>query len=143
MKDAHGAQIIARNSEGKLVGRPMSPHLQVYRWPMTMVLSFIHRMTGLALAAGTLLLTWWLVAAASNDTIFDRAQRFIGSALGLLLMFGWSLALIFHFLSGIRHLVWDVGIGLDAPTYRTSGWGVVVATGMGTILIWTVGLAVW
>jgi succinate dehydrogenase / fumarate reductase cytochrome b subunit len=108
--------MIARNSEGKLVQRPLSPHLQVYRWPISMTLSILHRVTGVALAGGTLLLTWWLVAAATSDDAFDWAQWFMGSALGLLLMLGWSTALIFHFFSGIRHLVWDVGIGFDAPT---------------------------
>jgi succinate dehydrogenase / fumarate reductase cytochrome b subunit len=135
--------MIARNSEGKLVRRPLSPHIQVYRWPVSMALSILHRATGVALGVGTLLLTWWLVAAAGSDDAFDRAQRFIGSAIGLLLLFGWTVALIFHFFSGIRHLVWDAGIGFDAPAYNTSGWGVVIATGVCTLLVWVVGLAVW
>lgn len=143
MRDLRDAQMIARNSEGKLVRRPLSPHLQVYRWPISMALSILHRVTGVALAVGTLLLTWWLVAAASADDVFDWAQSFMGSALGLLLMFGWSMALIFHFLSGIRHLVWDAGIGFDSPAYKISGWGVIVATGFCTMLVWIVGLAVW
>jgi succinate dehydrogenase / fumarate reductase cytochrome b subunit len=108
-----------------------------------MALSILHRATGVALGVGTLLLTWWLVAAAGSDDAFDRAQRFIGSAIGLLLLFGWTVALIFHFFSGIRHLVWDAGIGFDAPAYNTSGWGVVIATGVCTLLVWVVGLAVW
>ena len=119
MKDVRDALMTARNSEGKLVRRPLSPHLQVYRWPISMALSILHRVTGVALGVGTLLLTWWLVAAASADDVFDRAQWFMGSALGLLLLFGWSAALIFHFFSGIRHLVWDAGIGFEAPTYNT------------------------
>ena len=126
-----------------MVHRPLSPHLQVYRWPLSMALSILHRVTGVALAVGTVLLTWWLVAAASTDSIFDRAQRFMGSAVGLLLMFAWSMALIFHFLSGIRHLFWDVGIGFAAPSYKTSGWTVVLATGVCTTLVWIVALVVW
>ena len=118
MKDVRDALMIARNSEGKLVRRPLSPHLQVYRWPISMALSILHRVTGVALGIGTLLFTWWLVATASNDVVFDQAQWFMGSALGLLLLFGWSLALIFHFFSGIRHLVWDAGVGFDAPTLQ-------------------------
>lgn len=143
MRDVRDAQMTARNSEGKLVRRPLSPHLQVYRWPISMALSILHRVTGCALGVGTLLLTWWLVAAASPDEVFDRAQWFMGSALGLLLLFGWSLALIFHFFNGIRHLVWDAGIGFEAPAYNTSGWAVVIATGVCTVLVWVVGLAVW
>jgi succinate dehydrogenase / fumarate reductase cytochrome b subunit len=108
-----------------------------------MALSILHRITGCALGVGTLLFTWWIVAAASSDDAFDRAQWFMGSALGLLLLFGWSVALIFHFFSGIRHLVWDAGIGFDAPTYNTTGWGVIIATAVCTVLVWIVGLAVW
>jgi len=143
VRDVRDALMTARNSEGKLVRRPLSPHMQVYRWPISMALSILHRITGCALGVGTLLLTWWLVAAASPDDVFARAQWFMGSAVGLLLLFGWSLALIFHFFSGIRHLVWDAGIGFDAPAYNTSGWGVVIATAVCTVLVWVVGLAVW
>ena len=143
MTDVGDAQMIARNSEGKLVRRPLSPHIQVYRWPLSMALSILHRATGIALSIGTLMLTWWLVAAASSDTAFDRAQWFMGSALGLLLLFGWSAALIFHFFSGIRHLFWDAGVGFDAPTYNTSGWGVIIATGVCTVLVWVIGLVIW
>ncbi len=143
MRDVRDALMIARDSKGKLVRRPLSPHLQVYRWPISMALSILHRITGVALGVGTLLLTWWLVAAAGSDNAFNNAQWFMGSALGLLLLFGWSVALIFHFVSGIRHLVWDAGVGFDAPTYNTSGWGVVIATGVCTLLVWIVGLVVW
>ncbi len=143
MKDVRDALIIARNSDGRLVRRPLSPHLQVYRWPLSMVLSILHRVTGVAVSIGTLLLTWWLVAAATSDRAFANAQWFMGSALGLLVLFGWSLALIFHFFSGVRHLVWDVGLGFDPPIYRISGWAVLIATGVCTILIWIIGLALW
>jgi succinate dehydrogenase / fumarate reductase, cytochrome b subunit len=143
VRDVGDALMIAPNSEGKLVRRPLSPHIQVYRWPVSMALSILHRVTGVGLGVGTLLLTWWLVAAASSDEVFDRAQWFMGSAFGLLLLFGWSVALIFHFFNGIRHLVWDAGIGFDAPAYNTSGWGVVIATGVSAVLLWVVGLAVW
>jgi succinate dehydrogenase / fumarate reductase cytochrome b subunit len=143
VKDVRDALMIARNSEGKLVRRPLSPHVQVYRWPVSMALSILHRITGCALGVGTLLLTWWLVSAASADDVFYRAQEFMGSAVGLLLLFGWSVALIFHFFSGIRHLVWDVGVGFDAPHYNTSGWAVIIATAVCTVLVWIVGLAVW
>ncbi len=143
MRDVRDAQMIARNSEGKTVLRPLSPHLQVYRWPVSMALSILHRASGVALGVGTLLLTWWLVAAAGSDDAFERAQWFMGSAIGLLLLFGWSAALFFHFFSGIRHLVWDAGVGFDAPTYNTSGWGVIIATGVSVLLVWIIGLAIW
>jgi succinate dehydrogenase / fumarate reductase cytochrome b subunit len=135
--------MVARNTDGKLVRRPLSPHVQVYRWPLSMALSILHRITGVALGAGTLLLTWWLVAAAVSDQAFATAQWFIGSAFGLLLLFGWSLALVFHFYSGIRHLAWDAGFGFESQDYNTSGWAVVIATGVTTVLVWAIGLAVW
>jgi len=143
VRDVREALMIARNSEGKLVRRPLSPHLQVYRWPISMALSILHRASGVALGVGTLLFTCWLVAAANaSDEVFDGVQHFMGSFIGLLLLFGWSAALIFHLFSGIRHLVWDAGTGFDAPDYNTSGLAVVIATGVCTVLVWVVWLAV-
>ena len=143
MRDVRDALMVARNSDGRLVNRPLSPHLQVYRWPISMALSILHRASGVALGVGTLLLTWWLVAAAASPNAFDVVQHFMGSAFGLVLLFGWSAALIFHFFTGIRHLFWDAGYGFDAPHYNTSGWAVVIATAVTTVLVWIVGLAVW
>jgi succinate dehydrogenase / fumarate reductase cytochrome b subunit len=143
VKDVREALMVARNTDGKLVRRPLSPHVQIYRWPISMVLSILHRVTGVALGVGTLLLTWWLVAAATSDAAFATAQWFIGSALGLLLLFGWSFALFFHLYSGVRHLIWDAGVGFDSPTYNFTGWAVVIATGVSTVLVWVIGLAVW
>ena len=109
MKDVRNALMIARNSEGKLVQRPLSPHLQVYRWPVSMALSILHRVTGVGLGVGTLLLTWWLIAAASSDEAFDKAQWFMGSAIGVLL-FVWLVGCIdFPFLQ--RHPPPGVGCG--------------------------------
>jgi succinate dehydrogenase / fumarate reductase cytochrome b subunit len=135
--------MVARNTDGKLVNRPLSPHLQVYRWPISMALSIMHRVTGCALAVGTLLLTWWLVAAATSPEAFGTVQDFIGSPLGLLLLFGWSVALIFHFFTGLRHLVWDMGYGYDAPQYDNTGKAVLVATAVTTVVVWAIGLSVW
>ena len=134
--------MVARNSDGKLVRRPLSPHVQVYRWPLSMALSILHRVTGVALGVGTLMFTWWLVAAASSDDVFDRAQWFIGSPFGLILLFGWSLALIFHFFAGIRHLFWDAGLGYELPQVHATGKLVVVMTVVLTVLTWVVGLMV-
>jgi succinate dehydrogenase / fumarate reductase cytochrome b subunit len=133
----------AHTTDGKLVRRPLSPHVQVYRWPMSMALSILHRVTGVALSVGTLLLTWWLVAGATSAPAFAVAQHFIASPIGLLLLFGWTVALMFHFFAGIRHLVWDAGYGFDAPQYNQSGWAVLIATGVSTVLIWAIGLAAW
>lgn len=143
MTDARDALTVARNTEGRLVRRPLSPHLQIYRLQITSVLSILHRATGIALSVGALLLVWWLVAGATSADAFETAQDFFGSALGLLLLFGWTLALFYHFFAGIRHLAWDAGYGYDKPTYEYTGYAVVGATVLCTVLVWIVGLATW
>ncbi|MGF1629241.1 MAG: succinate dehydrogenase, cytochrome b556 subunit [Kiloniellaceae bacterium] len=119
--------------------RPLSPHLQVYRPQITSILSILHRLTGVALAVGTLLLTYWLVAAASGPEAFADAQGLIGSILGRLLLFGWSFALFYHLCNGIRHLAWDAGYGFEIDTATRTGWIVVAASTVLTLLCWVAG----
>ena len=121
--------------------RPLSPHLQVYRWQITMVLSISHRATGLALSVGTLLLAWWLVALATGPQAFAVAQGFLGSWLGKLLLLGWTFSLFFHLANGIRHLFWDAGYGFENKTTTATGWAVVLASGALTVIAWIAGLA--
>lgn len=121
--------------------RPLSPHLQIYRWQLTSVLSILHRMTGVALAAGTLLLVYWLVSAAAGPACYAAAQSFVGSILGRLLLFGWTVALFFHLCNGIRHLFWDAGRGFELKNAYASGWAVVIATALLSIGAWIVGYA--
>jgi succinate dehydrogenase / fumarate reductase cytochrome b subunit len=135
--------MVARNTDGTLIRRPLSPHLQVYRWPVSMALSILHRITGVGLGLGTLLLAWWLIAAAVSDDAFGGVQWFLATPIGMLVLFGWTLALCFHFFSGIRHLVWDAGYGFEQPWYDRSGWAVVIATVAAALLLWIIGLAVW
>jgi succinate dehydrogenase / fumarate reductase cytochrome b subunit len=123
--------------------RPLSPHLQVYRWQLTSVMSILHRASGIALSAGTLLLVWWLAAAASGPGPYAQVQAFIGSWLGLLLLFGWSAALFYHLCNGIRHLWWDTGHGLELNSVYTSGWAVLGATAALTAVAWIAGVAAW
>ena len=122
--------------------RPLSPHLQIYRPQITSVLSILHRFTGVALAVGTLLLTWWLVAAASGEEAFEAADGFMASWLGQLLLFGWTFALYFHLCNGIRHLAWDSGRGFELKTVTATGWLVVAAAVVLTILSWIAGYSV-
>ncbi len=143
VKDVRDALSVARNSDGKLVRRPLSPHLQVYRPQITTFTSIMHRATGVALAVGTLLMTWWLVAAATSDAAYATAQYVIGSPLGLLFLFGWTLALAYHLLNGIRHLAWDAGFGFEMPAYHLTGKAVLVGTVVVTVLLWIVGLVIW
>ena len=89
--------------------RPLSPHVTIYRWPITMTMSILHRVTGGALYFGTLLIVWWLVAAATSESAFATAQAVLGSWIGLLVLFGFTWALYHHLLGGIRHLIWDTG----------------------------------
>lgn len=121
--------------------RPLSPHLQVYRPQLTSVLSILHRITGVGLAVGTLLLVWWLVAAATGPTAFDTVQSFIGSIVGRLLLLAWSFALYYHLCNGIRHLVWDAGKGFELGTAYVSGWLVVIAAAVLTAISWVGGYA--
>jgi succinate dehydrogenase / fumarate reductase cytochrome b subunit len=143
VRDVRDALYVARNTDGKVVRRPMSPHLQIWRWPISMAVSICHRVTGVGLAIGTLLLTWWLVAAATSDSAFATVQWFLGSPIGLFVLFCWTLSLMLHFASGIRHLAWDAGWGFEPQTYRLTSRIVFIGGAAATLLIWIVGLAVW
>jgi len=121
--------------------RPLSPHLQVYRWQITMALSILHRVTGVALALGTALLVWLLLAAAAGPGPFATVQGAIGSWPGRLLLFGWSFALFYHLCNGIRHLAWDAGYGFEIKTMTTTGWIAVFASAGLTVLAWALGYA--
>lgn len=101
--------------------RPLSPHLQIYRWPVTMATSIVHRATGVALAVGTLFLAWWLIALATGPDAYDTFQTLAGSPLGELVLFGFVWSLAFHLLNGIRHLAWDMGYGFAVPTANKTG----------------------
>jgi succinate dehydrogenase / fumarate reductase, cytochrome b subunit len=116
--------------------RPLSPHLGIYRWQWTMALSILHRITGVALAVGTLLLVYWLWAAASGQATYFRANLVIGSWIGRLLLFGWTLALFYHLFNGIRHLFWDAGKGFELRTGWLSGIAVVIASVAASVLAW-------
>jgi succinate dehydrogenase / fumarate reductase cytochrome b subunit len=143
VKDVRDALMVGRTSDGKLVGRPLSPHLQVYKWPVSMALSIGHRVSGVGISIGTLLLTWWLVAAAVGDHAFSVVQGFLASGFGVFLLVCWTGALLFHLCTGIRHLFWDAGIGFDNRIYRTTGWGAIGATAVLTLIVWIVGFVVW
>lgn len=119
--------------------RPLSPHLWIYHWHVTMALSIIHRLTGLALGAGIVMLTWWLIAAASGPVAFESADAFLGGFIGRLILFGFTLSVVIHFLNGVRHLFWDLGLGLEKATATASGWLVVVSSIVLTLLIWIAG----
>jgi succinate dehydrogenase / fumarate reductase cytochrome b subunit len=114
--------------------RPLSPHLQV--------MSILHRLTGIVLGIGTVALVYWLMAAASGPHEFKTAQLLAGSIVGRLLLFGWTMCLVYHLLNGVRHLVWDSGRGLELEQTYLSGRLVLIATALLTIAIWIAGYAV-
>ena len=122
--------------------RPLSPHLMIYRPQLTSVLSITHRLTGVALVGGTALLTWWLVAAALGPGAFEVVQAVLGHWLGRLVLLGWTYALFYHLCNGIRHLFWDAGYGFELPTLYATGWLVMGAAAVLTLVAWIAGYAV-
>ena len=122
--------------------RPLSPHLTVYRWPATMLMSILHRVTGSALYVGTLLVAWWLIAAATSERQFELANAVFGSLIGRLVLFGYTWALMHHMLGGIRHLVWDTGSGLEKRAATTIAWATLAGSVALTLLVWVAGYAV-
>ncbi|MGY9014603.1 MAG: succinate dehydrogenase, cytochrome b556 subunit [Rhodospirillales bacterium] len=116
--------------------RPLSPHLQIYRPQITSMLSILHRMTGVALAVGAVLLTYWLTSAAYGPEQFGRAQEFMGTPIGRLILLGTTISFFYHMANGIRHLAWDVGWGFELPKLRATGYLVLIVTVGLTLLVW-------
>ena len=121
--------------------RPLSPHLQIYRPQLTSVLSISHRASGIALVLGTLMLAYWLLAAASGAEAYSSAQQLLGSWPGRILLLGFSFSLFFHLCNGIRHLFWDVGLGFELKTAYASGKAVVAVSVAMTVLAWALAYA--
>ncbi len=116
--------------------RPLSPHLGIYKWQLTMMLSIVHRATGIALAAGSILLIWALLALANGPEAWANVQALCASKIGLVLLFGWTWSLCYHLCNGIRHLAWDSGWGFDIRRAYLTGWTVVVLSAVMTLAIW-------
>ncbi len=142
MKDVRDALMVAHASDGRLVRRPLSPHLQIYRPQLSSVLSIMNRVTGIAISVGSLMLVCWLVAAATGPQAFDRVQWFLGSPIGLFVLFGWTASLMYHFFGGLRHLAWDAGWGYELDRMHLTGWLTIGATVVSTSLIWVLGVIV-
>lgn len=121
--------------------RPRSPHVQIYRPQITSVLSITHRVTGIFLGLGSVLLVGWLLAAATGPAVYAELMSFVGSPPGLILLFGWTFALFFHLCNGIRHLFWDADIGFELTAIYLSGWLVVLASVALALITWGIGLA--
>lgn len=116
--------------------RPLSPHLQVYRWQYTMALSILHRAMGVALSIGLLLFTYWLVALASGHEAYADARLVFSHPLTKIALIGFSFAFFFHLLNGVRHLTWDTGHGLERRSARVSGWIAFLGALAATVFLW-------
>jgi succinate dehydrogenase / fumarate reductase cytochrome b subunit len=117
--------------------RPLSPHLQIYRPMLTMMMSIMHRLTGIALYFGTLILVWWLISAARGPEAFATAQSLLVTPLGILVLAGYSWALIHHMLGGLRHLLWDTGRGLTIPSVERLAQLNLAGSIVLTVLLWS------
>ena len=120
--------------------RPLSPHLQVYKWQLTSLMSIGHRASGIALLLGTFLIVIWLVALAAGPELFSYVNKVISHWLGQFILFGFSVMLFYHSLNGIRHLSWDLGYGFDISNVYKTGYAVLVTALILTSITW---LTVW
>ena len=116
--------------------RPLSPHLQIYKPQWTSALSILHRITGLLLSAGMLVISAWLVSLASGPASFETIRSVLSHPVLIVVLIGWTLALFYHLLNGIRHLIWDAGMMMDIPSARRSAWVVVVLAFVFTAVVW-------
>jgi len=108
--------------------RPLSPHLTAYKWPMTMTMSIMHRITGGALYFGMVLVAWWLLAAATSPQWFETANWVMGSWFGILVLIGFTWSLYLHALGGIRHFLWDTGYAIDKHTATQLAWATLAGS---------------
>jgi succinate dehydrogenase / fumarate reductase, cytochrome b subunit len=120
--------------------RPLSPHLQIYRPMLTMMMSIVHRITGIANYAGMALLAWWLLAAASGPNGYAKFEWFAGSIIGRLILFGFTWSVIHHMLGGVRHLIWDVGRGFGPVEREWLAAANLIGSIALTVLLWIIAL---
>lgn len=116
--------------------RPLSPHIQVYRWQVQMVSSILHRATGIALSVGTILVVCGLLELAGSEDSFNEYKSLIGSPVGMILLLGWSWALFYHLCNGVRHLIQDSGTGYTIPQFVRSSWLSAICSVVLTVLVW-------
>jgi succinate dehydrogenase / fumarate reductase, cytochrome b subunit len=131
---------MAEATDGGASRRPLSPHLKIYTPLINMVMSILHRLTGAALYFGTIILAWWLISAASGPAYFNYVSGLLWSPLGMLVLLGYTWALVHHMAGGLRHLVWDTGRGFKLSTVNAMCWASIVASVALTVIIWAIGL---
>ena len=121
-------------------GRPLSPHLTIYRWPVTMALSILHRATGIALSLGLLVFAGWLIQAAAGPEQYQYFREAMSTPAGIVFMIGWTFAFFLHLANGVRHLVWDVGYGFERSQANASAWFALVFAAVLTVAFWAMKL---
>jgi succinate dehydrogenase / fumarate reductase cytochrome b subunit len=126
----------ATSGRGVRPERPLSPHIQIYSPLINMVMSIVHRITGVALYAGSLLLAWWLIAAATGPDYYNYVLSWFATWPGKLVLLGYTWALMHHMLGGIRHFIWDMGVGYDLRVIDLLSWGTLAGSLTLTLLIW-------
>ena len=138
MSDASGAKT---GTQGRgPTDRPLSPHMSVWRWHVTMFTSILHRLTGLKLYGGVLIIAGWVVALAMGRQAFDAYRALLGSPIGLLSLFLLTFGLFYHLANGVRHLFWDTGKGFDPKTADMTGWATIAFGVVATVLIWAIAI---
>jgi succinate dehydrogenase / fumarate reductase cytochrome b subunit len=125
----------------RAVERPLSPHLGIYRPQINMVMSIVHRICGIALYVGTILLAAWLIGAAMGERAFAAVSEIFGHPLGKLVLLGYSWALLHHMLGGMRHLLWDTGRGLEPRTADALSWLTIIGSLALTAALWAAGIS--
>ncbi len=115
---------------------PLSPHLSIYRWPITMTLSILHRITGVAMSVGLIILCAWLLGAAEGAADYERVMRLLSTLIGRLMLIGFCFAFFLHLANGVRHLIWDVGYGFEKRQANASAWFVLLVAGGMTAAFW-------
>lgn len=118
--------------------KPLSPHIQIYRWEVTMLISILHRASGIAMVIGAGFVVWMLLALAMGPAAYECFHKFITSPLGTLMLLGWTVAIFLHMANGVRHLFFDVGHGYAIPTARRSSYAVMIFTALMTLVVWCV-----
>ena len=116
--------------------RPLSPHLEIYRWQIGNTLSILHRLSGVALAAGLVALCYWFISLAAGEASYRAAAHGFAGPFGRLLLVGWTFAFFYHLLNGVRHLAWDVGLGFERRARHVSGWLAVFGAAAATSAVW-------
>lgn len=116
--------------------RPLSPHLTIYRWPLTMILSILHRATGVSLSVGLIIFSVWLFAIAFGEQYFTFFVYVFSNWIGRFLLVVWTFAFFLHFCNGLRHLYWDTGRGFDRERVEMSARIVVFSSLLLTSIFW-------